>query len=62
MFQVSTFEAIWLSIGVLAFSIVISTPFTIVSELKVIFTDPGAYDHIAFCVEDLPQIGQVIIN
>ena len=29
------------------------------ANLKQMFDDPGEFDHIAFCVEDLPQIGQV---
>ena len=29
------------------------------TKLKQMFDDPGEFDHIAFCVEDLPQIGQV---
>ena len=60
LFQVSTKEAVWVSIGVLAFSILLSMPFTVISQLRVMFSDPGAYDNIAFCIEDLPQIGQVI--
>ena len=58
-FQISTKEAIWISFGVLALSILISTPFIVISELKIMFLKPGAYDHIAFCAEDLSQWGQV---
>ena len=58
-FQISSKEAIWISFGVLALSILISTPFIVISELKIMFLKPGAYDHIAFCAEDLSQWGQV---
>jgi hypothetical protein len=47
---------------VLALSILISTPFIVISELKIMFLKPGAYDHIAFCAEDLSQWGQVCIR
>lgn len=47
------------------FSILLSTPFTIYTQLvnplaEAGFDDPGAYDNIAYCIEDLPQSGQVI--
>ena len=61
LFQISSTEAIWISFGVLALSILISTPFIVISELKIMFLKPGAYDHIAFCAEDLSQWGQVCI-
>ena len=62
LFQISSTEAIWISFGVLALSILISTPFIVISELKIMFLKPGAYDHIAFCAEDLSQWGQVCIQ
>ena len=48
-----------ISFGLFIFSVVISIPFMISTKLKQMFDDPGEFDHIAFCVEDLPQIGQV---
>jgi len=60
--QISSTEAIWISFGVLALSILISTPFIVISELKIMFLKPGAYDHIAFCAEDLSQWGQAIMS
>ena len=37
----------------------LSTPFMVFTKLHKFFKDPGAYDHISFCMEDLPQSGQV---
>ena len=58
-FQVNEKEAIWISLGVFGFSAGISIPFIIFTKLQRMFYEPGAYDHIAFCVEDLSQQAQV---
>ena len=58
-FQVNEKEAIWISVGVFGFSAGISIPFIIFTKLQRMFYEPGAYDHIAFCVEDLSQQAQV---
>ena len=58
-FQISTKEAIWTSLAVLTLSILLCSPFIVTSELKIMFLKPGAYDHIAFCFEELSQWGQV---
>ena len=54
-------EALWISVGLFVFSVLTSIPFAIITKLQKMFEDPGDFDYIAFCVEDLPQIGQVII-
>ena len=54
-------EALWISVGLFVFSVVTSTPFAIITKLKKMFEEPGDFDYIAFCVEDLPQIGQVTL-
>ena len=59
-FQVNEKEAIWISVGVFGFSCGVSIPFIIFTRLQRMFYEPGAYDHIAFCVEDLSQQDQVI--
>ena len=63
----TTKGAVWISLSVFAFSIVLSTPFTIYTRLVNYeeitgFEGPGAYDYIAYCIEDTrqDQIGQVI--
>lgn len=60
--QVSGSEAMGISFGLFIFSVVISIPFMISTKLKQMFDDPGEFDHIAFCVEDLPQIGQAMMS
>lgn len=59
LIQVTPCEAVCISMGVFVFSVLISTPFTVYTKLTKIFDEPGAYDHISFCLEDLPQSGQV---
>ena len=59
IFQVNEKEAVWISVGVFAFSCSISIPFIIFTKLQRMFYEPGAYDHIAFCVENLSQQAQV---
>ena len=58
-FQANEKEAIWISVGVFGFSCGVSIPFIIFTRLQRMFYEPGAYDHIAFCVEDLSQQAQV---
>ena len=53
-------EAALISVGLFVFSVLTSTPFAVITKLKKMFEEPGDYDYIAFCVEDLPQLGQVI--
>ena len=48
-----------ISFGLFITSVVTSIPFIIFTKLKVMFKKPGEFDNIAFCVEDLPQFGQV---
>ena len=57
--QVSVSEAALISVGLFVFSVLTSTPFAVITKLKKMFEEPGDYDYIAFCVEDLPQLGQV---
>ena len=57
--QVSGSEAVWISVGLFVFSVLTSTPFVVITKLKKMFDEPGEFDYIAFCVEDLPQLGQV---
>ena len=52
-------EAFWISFGLLFFSVLMSAPFTAIAKLKKMFDEPGDYDYISFCMEDLPQLGQV---
>ena len=52
-------EAALISVGLFVFSVLTSTPFAVITKLKKMFEEPGDYDYIAFCVEDLPQLGQV---
>ena len=52
-------EAALISVGLFIFSVLTSTPFAVITKLKKMFEEPGDYDYIAFCVEDLPQLGQV---
>ena len=53
-------EALWISVGLFVFSVLTSIPFAIITKLKKFFEEPGDYDYVAFCVEDVPQIGEVI--
>ena len=48
-----------ISFGLFIISVLTSIPFIIFTKLKVMFKKPGEFDNIAFCVEDLPQFGQV---
>ena len=52
-------EVVGISFGLFIISVVTSIPFIIFTKLKVMFKKPGEFDNIAFCVEDLPQFGQV---
>ena len=61
-FQANEKEAIWISVGVFGFSCGVSIPFIIFTRLQRMFYEPGAYDHIAFCVEDLSQQDQVFFS
>ena len=47
-------EAALISVGLFVFSVLTSTPFAVITKLKKMFEEPGDYDYIAFCVEDLP--------
>ena len=64
-FQVSAGEAIWISLGVFVLSLLTSSPVAFFTKLKnanreLGFIDPGAFDHIFFCMEDLTPFGQVM--
>ena len=48
-----------ISFGLFIVSVVSSIPFILFTKLKVMFEKPGQFDTVAFCVEDLPQFGQV---
>jgi len=60
--QVSVSEAVLISVGLFVFSVLTSTPFAVITKLKKMFEEPGDYDYIAFCVEDLPQLGQALLS
>ena len=51
--------------GVFVLSLVTSSPVAFFTQLKnandeLGFVDPGAFDHIFFCMEDLTPFGQVM--
>ena len=65
LFQVSAREAIWISLVVFVLSLLTSSPVAFFTELKnanreLGFVNPGAFDHIFFCMEDLTPFGQVM--
>jgi hypothetical protein len=53
-------EAVGISGGAFLLSVALSTPFIVYAKLTKMFDDPGAFDYISFCVEDMSQFYQVI--
>lgn len=49
--QVSPTGAVIISSGILVLSVGLATPIFVYARLQKIFTDPGDFDHVAFCLE-----------
>ena len=59
--QISVKAAFYTSCATLLLSLLLSSPFIYFAKLHPMFLEPGEYDHISFCVEDISQKGQVHI-
>ena len=60
--QANEKEAIGIAFGIFCLSCILSCPFITFTKLQKMFHKPGAYDHIAFCVEDLSLQLQVSVK